>query len=231
MEGLITKQEAAAVLGVTTRTIDTYIGRGLLERYKRGRRVLLNQQEVAELAQDKDEVRGPILNRRTVAALARRLARLERQVRLLLSVHEMDVPAVDLTEDTATSLHYGATLRDTGDNAIRGWIDVFLRLDEEALVVVERAVGAAGPPVFLRLCTFYLRHVRERADYSRSLELQKMHHSLVGAQKHLRQVLVAYVELARGDETRALLRAVVGPEVDPEGDILAQIAKLREDRA
>ena len=230
MEGLITKQEAAAVLDVTTRTIDTYIGRGLLERYKRGRRVLLNQQEVAELAQDRDAVRGPILNRRTVAGMMRRIVRLERQVQLLLGVHELDAAPVELTEDDARSLHFGATRRETEDKNIHGWLAVFHRLDESALEVIERAVGETGPAEFLRLCTYYMRHVKTRKDYGRSLDLQKLHSALVTAQQHLRRVLVAYAELSRGDETRALLRATAGPDVDPEGDIMAHIAKLREER-
>ena len=81
MEGFYTKDQAARILGVSTRQVDNYIRAGKLERVKEDRRAWIPKAQVDRLYQNKSLRNVPTLEE--VSTLQRQVGQLQKQVKIL----------------------------------------------------------------------------------------------------------------------------------------------------
>lgn len=230
MSEMLTKKEAATLLGVSVRTVETYIGRSMLTRFTQGRYTMLIRDEVAELAADREAKTGSLLTRKTILDLRRRVLRLESQLRLLTEMHEISLPPLQLEPgECAALLEMGrhALRAPTLEEAAR-WVELFPRMDETVFHTIHEATKDEAPElVFLKLCLELQALVHGQEDYETNLEAQKLHSRLEFCRKHLRGAVIIYVETYRDEAIRARFLALGGPDVDPKGDILALLRKNR----
>jgi len=227
---MLTKKEAATLLGVSVRTVETYIGRSMLTRFTQGRYTMLLRDEVMELAADRDAHTGSLLNRKTLLDLQRRVLRLESNLRLLTEIHEITLPPLQLdAEECVAMLEMAnrATLHPSVEEAAR-WVELFPRLDETVFHAIHEATKEDTPELtFLKLCLELQALVRGQPDYKTDLDAQKLHSRLEFCRKHLRGAVIIYIETYRDEAIRDRFLALSTPNVDPKGDVLAIIRKNR----
>jgi predicted transcriptional regulator len=230
MSEMLTKKEAAELLGVSTRTVETYIGRSMLTRFTQGRKTMLMRAQVVELAADREAQTGSLLNRKTILDLQRRVLRLEANLRLLTEIHEISLPPLQLEPSECKAMlemaQHALSNLTIGD--AQNWVDLFPRMDETVFHTIHLATKFETPElVFLKLCMGLQALVRERDGYDTNLEVQKLHSRLEFCRKHLRGAVIIYVETYRDEAVRDHFLGLDGPGLDPKGDLLSILRKNR----
>jgi hypothetical protein len=230
MPEMLTKKEAATLLGVSVRTVETYIGRSMLTRFTQGRYTMLVRDEVMELAADREARTGSLLNRKTILDMQRRILRLESNLRLLTEIHEITLPPLQLGAGECTAMlemAQHALLHPSIEEAGR-WVELFPRLDETVFHTIHEATKEDTPElVFLKLCLELQALVHGQANYEADLEVQKLHSRLEFCRKHLRGAVIIYIETYRDEAIRDRFLSLSSPNVDPKGDLLSIIRKNR----
>jgi DNA-binding transcriptional MerR regulator len=215
-EAAMSVEEAARHLGVTHRSVRSYIAQGLLSTTKspNSRRKWLQPLEVEELRKDRlrQTVRTPLERRGEVLELKAALRRLRSEMDVVLRVLDMHEVPLRLDVPTARSIHEAATadLLKTGwtVDALAQWAELFVQLNEEDLAVVAAAVPGARPwSVFLRLCIALIVYTHEHPSYKTDLDLQMMHRRLTEGRRRLRVAALCYDDLYNADPDRELKRA------------------------
>ena len=235
-------EEAARHLGVSHRTVRSYIARSLLttRRISGDRRKWLDPLEVEELRRDR--VEGTRANtaelKREVVDLRAGLRRVRAELDLVLRILDMNEVPLQLTPDRAVQLYHAAVqeLRSTAwtEEELLRWAEIFLRLQEEDFRVVHAAVGSVPWTPFLRLCVSMIVYAREHKSYTTSLDLQSLHRRLTEARRRLRVSALCYSDLyesREGEAQRELRRAALLDSPDSVREALLRRARSKPETA
>lgn len=232
MNSMLTKAETAALLEVSPRTVENYVRRGLLRKYKEKNRVVFLHSDVEELRRDRVESITPLVDRRTIADLLRRVRKLEHRVQLSLDLHELHEDPFDDVEDLQLILAlFKAAVDTTTDqydlDMAKKWASTFPRIDENVLDKMQAASRSVSPgPVLLRLCTGLMKWAKNHESFASNLEMQKVHSRLSFCQRHLRSSLLILLEMQQGYSIQELFIRMCGPDADTEADIIAAVQDL-----
>jgi DNA-binding transcriptional MerR regulator len=211
----MTVEDAAAHLGVSTRTVRTYIQQDLLSTKKQpgSPRKWLDPEEIEELRLDRQEhnatapkIRGELLRHR--AQLRRMRAELDAVMRILDTRNE----PLQLRADQARGVYQAclAQLSQPGwrVDEIDPWVRVFFRISEEDFEAMMGSVNDPKPWVpFLKLVQRMTIHVSSQPAYSTSLELQRLHRELAEARRRVRISAMCFMDLYSYDMDAAIRRA------------------------
>lgn len=227
----MTIEEAARHLGVSDRTVRSYIQDGWLSSAKEqgSRRKWLDPIEVEELRQDRQG------GRLTAKGLRKELFGLRAEVRRLRS--EMDA-VINILDTQSKPLRF--TAKDAGKvhaaclgqlqearwelQQIQSWLVIFMRLREEDLQLMREATDDSKPWVpFLRLCLRMTSFIAEHPGYSTNLEMQRTHRELAEARRRLRVSALCYADLHSYDMDEALRRAQLHDSPASVRDLLSRI--------
>jgi excisionase family DNA binding protein len=194
----MTIAEAARVLGRSERTIRNYINSGQLSSQQAGRGRNLDPEEVHELLTEGMSERPKLAEIRTLRAKVRRI---EAQMAVVQRILDLRDAKLGMTPDYAEALvgHLRGQLgRPSGTYTLRemeSWADIFGRMDEEDLSVLERAGHGHAWISLLRLSSRMTSEVAAREDYTNSLAAQEIHKLLADARRRLRISCFVYREL------------------------------------
>lgn len=197
--GELSFEEAARYLGVSTRTVRNYVRSGLLVPRTRGRRKFLVGNEVESLCTELRTVGQP-LRRSEVVDLRSRLLRVEAHVDVLLRLLDARMEPLRMGAAYAKELYEAATgqlRRVTWDlSEITPWTEVFLRVDEQDLETIAKAVDDSRPwRTFLRLCLSMSTALVAAPEYATSLTHQTTHRQLAEGRRRLRISALCHMEL------------------------------------
>ena len=223
----ITIDEAARYLGVTTRTISTYISQGLLSYHKKQgsnkKYITVSDVHDFKVAKENDE-----FSTKKFRELQARVRKLEAQIDVLMRILDTKQLPLGLTEDECvelfTAAEASANERLTVDH-VDAWLPVLLRIDENDLSTIEKNIKTARPWVpFLDLCLSLIVFVTSHKEYNMSLELQASHKELAEARRRLRLSALLYLE-AKGPSIEVDKLALGAPDTTVE--IVKKIVKSR----
>jgi len=228
MTQTLSKKEAAVHLGVSVRSVEKFIQDGLLPKYTQGRRVLLMADDVEELRVEREEATVPLLNRKVIADLRRRVRVLEHRVSIVLSIHEISEPPLALTDEDALRVFTMAVhaVEHPTIEACTRWAALLPRINEDVLAQMQRVAKRLNPgATFLKLSLSLQRHLKENEHFATSLEMQKLHAQLSNLHPFLRTVVVAFIDMQEGLSIQDRVNLIGGPESSIEEDIVSQICK------
>jgi len=214
---LMTIEDSARHLGVSTRTIRSYIAQHLLStRQGEGsRRKWLDPAEVEELRKDQIEhcAATPGARKRETLELRATVRRLRAEMDLVLRI--LDVHEAPLRLDAAgahtiyESAQAGLRKTNWALDELTQWAEVLLRINEEDLHVISAEAGERPWSVLLRLCVDLIVYVHGCPDYKTSLDLQVMHRRLTEARRRLRIAALCYEDMYGREMERELKRAAL----------------------
>jgi excisionase family DNA binding protein len=231
----MSKKQAAQFLGVSVRTIENYVAQGRLSKVRNGRRVVILKTELEELRLDRQSVSGSVLNRASVVELRRDVARLKAQVALLLDMHEEANTPLALSpleggqvyafaQQTVEDLLVALPGEEKMVESLRHWADLLPRIDEAAMDSIRLSSGnVSAPALLLRVAVTGRGWLASNHAFSQNLELQRLHRRLDFCSRHVRSVLVSYIETYSGTTVSKLLEQLAGPEASMRDDILSRI--------
>ena len=214
---LMTIEEGARHLGVSSRTIRSYIAQHLLStRQSPGSsRKWLDPAEVEELRKDRVEQhsQAPGTRQREVLELRATVRRLRAEMDLVLRVLDVHEAPLRLDAASAHALHDAVKvdLQKTcwALDELTRWSEIFLRINEEDFDAIAKVTGARPWSLFLRLCVDMIVYVYGCADYKTSLDLQTMHRLLTEARRRLRIAALCYEDMYGAEMDRELKRAAL----------------------
>lgn len=209
-------EEAASHLGVSHRTVRSYLTQGLLRatRVRGSRKKWLLPEEVEELRKDRSEAR---VSSRT--ELRRELLEMRASVRRIRSELDVVMQILDLSElpmgldPVSGKTLFEAATHELGSSRwtleeLGQWAEIFLRLQEEDFLVISTTVEGTPWTPFLRLCVAMIVYVSGHTAYKTTLDLQLAHRRLTEARRRLRISAMCFADMygARQDETQRELR-------------------------
>lgn len=210
----LTYSESARYLGITERSVRTYVRRGFLsaKTVSGARGKFIPATEVEELRRLKTETggTGPV-SRQEILLMAAKIKKLEFSVQTLLTLLDATTAPLGITPEYGKDLHSAccAQLKVSGWelSEIRPWVEIFLRIDEGDFATLSSATSDPRPWVpFLRLCTAMSEAVVAKKEYSASLPLQEAHRSLAEGRRRLRAAAVIYEGSTGYGDAHLLLR-------------------------
>ena len=214
----MTVEDAARHLGVSVRTVRTYVNRGLLSttRAPGSCRVWFSPADVEELRKDLVTGESPLVVKQELLQLRAEVRQLRSEMSVVLRVLDMQDAPLRLTPEKARDLH-DAAVRELSSTAwgaeeVLQWAEVLSRLQEEDLVVVHAAVQSTPWVPFLRLCVTLITYVTTHSSYDHSIDLQMLHRRLTEARRRLRVSAICYSEVygvAAPGERREIDRAAL----------------------
>lgn len=198
-DNMMSVEDAARFLGVTSRTVRNYIKKGFLSKHKRGRRAFVLAEEVISLKEDLDSA-APVVSRQEMLRQRSRIRRLESHMEVVLRMLDAKDHPLDLNEEYAKDLYEfaeGHLLRGKWDPAeIKPWIEIFDRLSETDFETMSSSAKDPHPwRPFLRLCVAMMGFVVGSKEYQTSLELQSLHRLLASSRRKLRISAFIYGEM------------------------------------
>jgi hypothetical protein len=200
---LFTIQQAAEHLGVSTRTLTTYMASGHLSVYRKkgSSRKYLDPQQVEELRSAKVEGEKTTVRRAEFVLLRAQVARLRENMEVVLRVLDARGSPIRMTAEYAKQVYLLASsqLRQGGwtDAELKSWAEIFMRIDEADLEKMAKAVEDKKPyVVLLRLASAMIASVMARKDYPTDLDTQSLHRVLEEGRKRLRGASVIFAELS-----------------------------------
>lgn len=214
---LMTIEEAARHLGVSHRTVRSYIGNGLLgtTRIAGDKHKWLAPDAVEELRKDRIEVVGqsPSARRRELLDLKSTVRRLVSEMELVLRILDMRETPLQLAPEKARTLHVAA-LAELRSNAwtveeLAQWAEIFLRLREEDFLVVHEQVHEKPWVPFMRLCVTMIIYAHDHPAYTTDVELQGVHGRLTEGRRRMRVAALCYADMYETDQDHALRRAAL----------------------
>jgi DNA-binding transcriptional MerR regulator len=205
-------QDAASILGVSTRTVSSYIGKGFLSTTKKrgSNRKWLDPVEVEQLRLTLSE-NGKVVSRAEYLRMKAQVRRLEHQMETVLRILDTKSDPLRMSPDYAKGLYEAAASQLSAGiwvlEDIEKWNEVFMRVDEDDLFALSTAAGDSKPwKLLLRLCVAMTAFVLGRENYSTSLELQSTHKLLVEGRRRLRISAMCYMDIYSTDMDKDLRR-------------------------
>lgn len=199
----ITIDEAANYLGVSTRTISTYISQGLLSFHKKtgSNKKFLDTEEVREMQEARAQSKFSI---REVPKLRAKIKKLEMQMEFLFKILDGNKLHLGIDKTYASDLYNAAIATQTTvitTETMKLWSDVFLQMSEQDIgVMAEATVDTKAWVPLLRLCNDMIVKVVGNQSYHVSVELQTLHRELAEGRRRLRLSVLLYME-ERGYDT------------------------------
>lgn len=195
-----TYTEAAKYLGVSERSVRTYVKGGFLTAKsmtgERGKFIPVTEIEELRRLRIETNGAGPV-SRQEILLMATKINRLEFSVQTLLKLLDANIAPLGITPEYGKDLHTAccAQLKVSGwePAEIAPWVEIFLRIDEKDFSTIAASTGDVRPWVpFLRLCTAMGEAVVAKKEYASSLLLQESHRSLAEGRRRLRASSVLY---------------------------------------
>jgi excisionase family DNA binding protein len=202
----MTVKEAATYLGVSIRTIRTYVESGYLATYKfaRDRKHYLDALQIEEFRKDREEVSGgTIISRKDFLQMKAEVRRLRAELDVVLQILDTKMEPLHLT--SAYALELLPICRQQLHQSkwelaeIEPWLGIFLRVNEDDFKTLADATKDIKPwKPFLQLCMAMTIFVANHPTYSTSLEMQAIHRQLAEGRRRLRISALIYSETYSG---------------------------------
>ncbi len=172
----ISKEEAALILGKSTRTIFRYLDRGWLKPITRGGQVGATRASVYELKQEIEKEVNPYLV--AIGIIESRLMVMEGRVSAMMRLLNLKNQRLTLTDPEAASLY--SMVDHSSKN---GWtphneeilIDTFMRLDDSNLEQFEKLIGDEHPWRPFLMLAGTMRHAMFNRQFQTDIELAASH--------------------------------------------------------
>lgn len=193
----ITIDEAARYLGVTTRTISTYISQGLLSYHKKQgsnkKYITVSDVHDFKVAKENDE-----FSIKKFRELSAKVKRLEAEMEVIMRILDTKEIPLGITDDSAKEL-YNTALQCTSSNfsleLVEAWLPVFMSLSEYDLEKIQEVEKVSNPwQPFVDTCINLIVGLTSTKEYETSLELQLLHKSLSEARRRLRLSALLFIE-------------------------------------
>lgn len=194
---LITIDEAARYLGVTTRTISTYIAQGIISYHKKKgtNRKFISSEDVQDLMQAKEEETFSIKKFRE---LSTRVRKLEAQIDVLMRILDTKQIPLGLDKEELCELYETAITCSSqvlNQDYVEAWLPILMRIDENDFKNLEKYKQTREPWVpFLDICLGLIVSTTSNKDYAVSLVMQNNHKELAEARRRLRLSALLYIE-------------------------------------
>lgn len=200
--------EAATRLERTKRTIHSYVKGGLLRKTVRGGKPVLYCKDVEQLRVELGSDM-PAITRGTIFEMTTRIRKLEEEVAVFRRIHGLKTEFSRPSKSEAEAL-FTAANRTLQNNSwtleeVETWTDLLGRFDEESFELVESFLGGRSWEPFFRLTTALVDFLQAAGGYRQDIHLQSLVSRLEEIRKHLRQVVVCWVEVRKGGSNDALL--------------------------
>jgi len=228
--GFYSFEEASKRLGRSTRSLHDYVKKGFLKKRLEDGHPVLDREDVDLMAVDMG-IDAPSMNRKTFLQMQTLLEKTVNEVRALKHALGLrDVSPLRPNHTTCDGLISACRTYlyiDKRDECwtpalVDQWVDLFERMDEETLNSFSKASNDPQAWVpFFKFCSEMADFCWEQDKKTPSLAWQARAGRLETARKHLRGVIVTWVEMGRGTLTSAVLEAL-GSNKDA---ILGRIAK------
>ena len=220
---LVTKKEAAQIMGRSCRSIEEYARGGRISRIPQGNSVYFVEHELRELKVQLDKTSIRVMGPHELRDWQRRLTRMEMEVKFLLELTEAKNTA-ELTDGQLVSL-FQIILENnvtvTSNVDYLHWYHVLSSLTDahlERMATLTRTKDAWKPTLIfvnrlIRLC-------RGRDGFHSSLDMQRAHALLLRARRDLRNqvfILMNTVENAQNYER------IFGEAPDMHEEILTRL--------
>lgn len=233
---LMTVEQAAQHLAVSTRTVRTYIKDGWLVAVKTqgSRRKWLRSDDVSQLRLDKQQAtEGGRSLRQELLELKARTRRLEAQMTAIMAILDSQDKPLRLQTKEAKDI-YGACLGHLHQTEwefaqISAWVQIFSRLTEDDLQVMREATDDTKPWVpFLRLVMHMTAFVADHPTYTTNLELQTLHRELAEARRRLRVSAFCYADLHSYDMNSVIRTTALADTPESIRDTLSSVLRKRK---
>lgn len=157
-----------------------------------------------------------------VDLLEAQVSSLERLVQFLMRLNGLDLSALRRAETAdLLALYQDAVMLlalcepQFDEDVLKRWAEIFLQLSEYELTRIKSDVGFDHTwQPFYQLCSKMMTHVRQKKDFTTSLNLQHIYMSLDRGRKNLRDSAIVLIQNASTDPpplVKALLK-----EIDPK---------------
>lgn len=205
----LTKAEAAAQLGKTQRSVLNYVKSGFLRTERDGRRLLLNPQDVKELAVTLGKDMPP-MNRKNFWHLQHRFERLEQDHKAIKE--KLGLTDTPFRPDAAEAMRLwdeataAAALASPLPYPIaEAWVTTIMRVDEKVLGMLGSGMPALP---FLTILNKLDNQVAADPMLPKSIGLQALRVRLALARRRLKEALLVWHELGevQSPKQKLLLR-------------------------
>lgn len=211
--------EAAKLLKRSVRTIHTYVERGYIRREYEGDKVVLCRDDVEQLASEQG-LNLPALNNKTLTDIQGRLRTLETQMAVVKKIYGIDVrdplrPSPDLALGLQRAVECALKEKYFEPEEVNLWISQFLRMDEVTFELFRKAgVPADGWQAVFGLCMHLIEFTADPNKSRDSRAWSQYHLELAECLKHLRSIILVWIESGKGAATTALRRHLGGGKDD-----------------
>lgn len=224
----LTRDEVAALVGVTTRTVYNWIRQGLLTPINDEGEPLFERAQVLRLEEARKES-GGLDTKHALVNLRYRVERLEndmRVVRAILDLRRAPLrPDMEATQSLAeAALAVVMKKRDLTLDDIELWARTLSQIDDTTLDVMEEHTQTSGLwDLFYRLCTHLERTLSSMDQFDTSLSLQKLHAQVDYSRCRLRESVLIHLA-RRGAPLVEIHRAQFGTEPNPKLALFDELA-------
>lgn len=210
----LTYSESAKYLGVSERSVRTYVRKGFLTSKAasgvRGKCIPASEVEELRRLRTESNGTGPV-SRQEILLMTAKIRRLEFSVQTLMRLLDASTAPLSITPEYGKELHTACCaqlrLSKWTLEEVSPWVDVFLRVDEDDFSVISAATGDMRPWVpFLRLCTAMSESAVAQPEYTSSLALQDVHRSLAEGRRRIRAAAIIFEGTNQTTDVHMLLK-------------------------
>lgn len=228
--GFYTLEEAMQRLGRGRRSVFDYAKKGFIKRQVRAGRHVFDRESVDLLAVDLG-ADSPALTRRAFLQLETRTKKLEDEMRMVKHILEIrDVQPLRPNQTTcegiilACKTYLASTTREEHwtQALMEQWLGIFESMDEVTLDSLSKASNDPQAWVpFFKFCSEMADFAWAQDQKTPSLVWQALGTKLETARKHLRSVVVTWLEMGKGLIPSDLMLALEAPKAS----LMARVAK------
>lgn len=231
----MTVEAAATHLGVSDRTVRSYMQKELLGSYKKtgSNRKWLLPSDVEELRIDRMEnPRSAPAMRKEILQQRAQLRRVRAELNVVMRILDTRNDPLGITPAYAKEI-YGycvAQLQET-QWTLEGlvpWVTVFSRLGEDDFGTIRDAVDDPKPWVpFLKLCMRMTRFLVGLSVYKTDPEVQGLHREIAEARRRLRISAMCYMDLHAYDMDELIRRTALADSPRSVNDVLLEMLRKK----
>lgn len=215
--GFYSFEEASKRLGRSTRSLHDYVKKGFIKKRIENGLPVLDREDVDLMSVDIG-TDAPSMNKRTFIQMQTQLSKMSDEMRAVKHALGLrDTPPLRPNHATCDGLISACKAYlyiDKRDECwtpalVDQWVDLFERMDEETLNSLSKASNDPQAWVpFFKWCAEMADFCWEQDKKTPSLAWQARAGRLETARKHLRGVIVTWVEMGRGTLPSAILEAL-----------------------
>jgi hypothetical protein len=214
----VTVDEAAARLDRTRKTIFEYLKKGFLHRHLRNNKVMIDRDEVEQLAVELG-TDFPAITRHTMFGVLSRLKKLEEQMHVVEATWGLQERPLRPNPNEASGLFRAATdflcATEWDVQQLETWAGLFNQVDEETLTRVAAAVNETKPwEVFYRLAGRMVEFVDAVPAAKEVLALKALRAKMEMGRKKVREAALLWIEAGRGGVPDHVFKALDTPQED-----------------